>query len=404
MHEGTRKRNLRASSCPWWIKTVEKIAVMPENWEMKKNSFFERVVAILEQSRNNVVRAVNNNTITAYWMIGREIVQELQGGEQRAEYGKQFIEDLSRHLTKLYGKGFSKTNLWYFRQFYLTYKERSANILHPPGGESRQKLKSHPPGGELSLDQKIDKEQQGFHSNLSWSHYRALMGVEKPEARRFYEEEAIACNWSKRDLERQIATQFYERLLMSKDKQGMLSEIRSQKEGGLNPLDVLKDPYILEFLDLPEVARLYESDLETAIINNLQAFLLELGKGFSFVARQKRVRFGDKDFYVDLVFYNYLLKCFVLVDLKIGELTHQDIGQMDGYVRMYEEQAKVDGDNPTIGLILCSDKNDAIAKYSVLNESQQLFASKYLPYLPTEEELQRELNRERQLIEERKKE
>jgi len=227
------------------------------------------------------------------------------------------------------------------------------------------------------------------------------MSVERPDAREFYEAEAVACGWNKRQLERQIHSMFYERLLASPDKQRLLSQARSEKSDELKPIEVLKDPYILEFLNLPDDPNLHESELETAIIDNLQNFVLELGNGFSFVARQKRMRFDDEDFYIDLVFYNFILKCFVLIDLKIGKLTHQDIGQMDGYVRMFEEQSKVAGDNPTVGLILCSQKNEAIARYSVLSESEQLFASKYMLYLPAEEELRRELVRERRLIEEK---
>jgi predicted nuclease of restriction endonuclease-like (RecB) superfamily len=261
-------------------------------------------------------------------------------------------------------------------------------------------------GGELpSLTTgRCEPSGKSFHPNLSWSHCRALMRVKNIAARNFYESEVVQCGWNKRELERQINSLYYERLLVSKDKQGMLEVTRAGKINLPLPIDLLKDPYVLEFLDLPDVPRLHESHLEEAIINNLQAFLLELGKGFSFVARQKRIRFGDKDFYVDLVFYNYLLKCFLLIDLKIGDLTHQDIGQMDGYVRMYEEQYKINGDNPTIGLVLCSEKNAAIAHYSILNESKQLFASKYMLYLPSEEELARELERERSLIEERAQE
>ena len=237
-----------------------------------------------------------------------------------------------------------------------------------------------------------------FEPQLSWSHYRALMRVDSPQARRFYEQESVRANWSRRDLERQINSLYYERLLASSDQAGMRAEA-STGQGALRAIDVLKDPYVLEFLDLPATPRLQESQLEDAIITRLQQFLLELGRGFSFVARQQRLRFADKDFYVDLVFYNYLLKCFVLVDLKIGELTHQDIGQMDGYVRMYEEQHRIEGDNPTIGLILCSEKNEAVARYSVLNDNRQLFASRYRLTLPSEEELQRELQRERALLE-----
>jgi predicted nuclease of restriction endonuclease-like (RecB) superfamily len=226
------------------------------------------------------------------------------------------------------------------------------------------------------------------------------MRVDSPQVRAYYERESAASNWSKRDLERQIATQYYERILSSKDKQSLIDST-AKTITPLRPIDVLKDPMILEFLNLPDSAALHESDLEQAIVSDIKRFLLELGKGFSFVARQQRLRFDDQDFYVDLVFYNYLLKCFVLVDLKIGELTHQDIGQMDGYVRMYEEQHKDEGHNPTLGLVLCSQKNAAVARYSVLQGSQQLFASKYLMYLPTEEQLGREIERQRALIEDR---
>lgn len=222
------------------------------------------------------------------------------------------------------------------------------------------------------------------------------MRVADPKARQFYEKECVQSNWSRRDLERQINSLFYERLLASNDREEMIAEVDVEV---LRPIDILKDPYVLEFLDLPGTPRLQESQLEAAIITRLQQFLLELGRGFSFVARQKRMIFDTKDFYVDLVFYNYLLKCFVLVDLKIGELTHQDIGQMDGYVRMYEDQHREEGHNPTIGLILCSEKNEAVARYSVLQDSQQLFASRYRFTLPSEEELQLEVQRERKLVE-----
>jgi len=375
--------------------------------ESKRNDsvLFDRIVAILEQARSNVVRAVNSNTVVAYWLIGREIVQEIQEGEQRAGYGERIIEDLSSKLTKRFGRGFSVSNLRNFRQFYVMFQDRKPEIHYPLGSELTSDEKRDPLGGELGTLEKRKTQQglslKGFHPNLSWSHYRALMRVDKKKARDFYEIEAVACGWNKRQLERQIHSLFYQRLLVSKDKQGMLLEARAEEDGSLKPLDVLKDPYVLEFLDMPDSAKIHESDLEKAIIDKLQHFLLELGKGFSFVARQKRMRFADEDFYVDLVFYNYILKCFVLIDLKIGKLTHQDIGQMDGYVRMYQEHGKVEGDNPTIGLILCSEKNEAIARYSVLNDSKQLFASKYMLYLPTEEELQRELERERRLIEER---
>lgn len=363
---------------------------------------FDRIVSILEQARSNVVRAVNSNMVIAYWLIGREIVQELQAGEIRAGYGKTIIEDLAKRLAERYGQGFSSPNLRNFRQFYLLYKNRIPEIGHPPGDLLANAPKSYPVGSELSKGQKsyttCSKLSEGFHPNLTWSHYRALMRVEKDNARQFYEQEAISCGWTKRELERQIHSSYYERLLASKDKKGMLQDKRRAKQE-LSAEDVLKSPTVLEFLNLRDNPQLHESELEQAIIDNLQSFLLELGKGFAFVARQQRLQFDDEDFYVDLVFYNILLKCFVLIDLKIGKLTHQDIGQMDGYVRMYEDLYKVKGDNPTIGLVLCAQKNEAVAKYSVLKEGKQLFASKYMLHLPTEDELASELTRERRLLE-----
>ena len=357
------------------------------------SSLFERVAGILESGRRRVLHTINHETVLAYWLIGREIIQALQGGEARAQYGNALIAGLSKRLTERYGAGFSVVNLKNFRQFYLTYSDRAVSIGSPSGSQLAVSDGLNP------ISSPVGSESPSvFHPNLSWSHYRALMRVENIAARQFYEREAIESHWSRRDLERQIGSLFYERLMGSTDKVAMLEGVR-QEVMPINPMDMLKDPYVLEFLDLPNVPQLQESQLEQAIIDKLQHFLLELGRGFSFVARQKRMRFDDKDFYVDLVFYNYLLKCFVLIDLKIGELSHQDIGQMDGYVRMYEAHAKVEGDNPTIGLILCSEKNAAVARYSVLNDSQQLFAAKYQFTLPSEEELQREILRERSLIE-----
>ncbi len=375
------------------------------------NTLFDRIVSILEHARSNVVRSVNNNMVIAYWMIGREIVEAVQRGEERAEYGQQVIEGLSKRLTEKYRKGFSVTNLQYFRKFYQTYPDR-LGIQHPPGAES---MKTdflpeipHPTSVKLTATEKSsslgNKFNNSFHPGLSWSHYRALMRVNNDEARLFYEIEAAECGWSKTQLERQIHTSYYERILNNKGKDGLLPAKRERLSGdSLSPIHLLKSPYVLEFLDLPDSPALHETDLEQAIINNLQSFLLELGKGFSFVARQKHISFDDDDFYVDLVFYNFILKCFLLVDLKIGKLTHRDIGQMDGYVRLFEDQFKVPGDNPTVGLILCSDKSEAVARYSVLKESKQLFAARYLNFLPTEEELKRELERERKLIEENRK-
>ncbi|MDP2646896.1 MAG: PDDEXK nuclease domain-containing protein [Desulfobacterales bacterium] len=367
------------------------------------DALFDRIVTILEQARGNVVRAVNTNMVLAYWLIGREIVQDLQAGEERAEYGKQVIESLSARMTERYGKGFSTPVLWNFRQFYLTYSDRT-QILFPAGRELADVEKLFPPGRELTpapIPYPSGTESgQVFSPQLSWSHYRALMRVEDPAAREFYEREAAECGWSKAQLERQIHTAYYQRILANRGPEGLLAANRDRLPG--EPVDagqMLKAPYVLEFLGLPDSNELHESALEEAIINNLQAFLLELGKGFSFVARQKHIRFGDDDFYVDLVFYNYILKCFLLIDLKMGKLTHQDVGQMDGYVRLYEDRFKVPGDNPTIGLILCADRSEAVAKYSVLSEGRRIFASKYMQFLPSEKELCFEIAKERRLIE-----
>ena len=363
-------------------------------------ALFDRVASILEQARGNVVRAVNTQMVLAYWLIGREIVQELQGGEERAAYGKRVFEDLSHRLAVQYGKGFSVTNLKYFRLFYQAYPER-LGIRHPTGDESEI---TSPAGMELALPSKSyllgSQLPHGFSPQLTWSHYRALMRVDNLDARDFYEREAIEGGWSKAQLERQIHSFYYDRIIANRGKEGLLPAGRERLAGEIvQPSHLLKSPMVLEFLGLPDSPDLHESKLEQAIIDNLQNFLLELGKGFCFVARQKHIRFGDDDFYIDLVFYNYVLKCFLLIDLKMGKLTHADVGQMDGYVRLYEDQFKIPGDNPTIGLLLCSDKGVAVAKYSILNESRQVFASKYLPNLPTEEELRLEIEKERRLIE-----
>lgn len=367
------------------------------------NALFVRVVSILEQARGNVVRAVNTNMVLAYWLIGREIVQELQGGEARAGYGNKLIEELSARLLERYGKGFSSPVLWSYRQFYLVYAGRD-KILFPAGRESASAGNLSPTGRELVRSRKSrpsgDELPHGFSPQLTWSHYRALMRVENVAARDFYEREAADCGWSKAQLERQIHSFYYDRIVANRGEQGLLPDGRERLAGErVEPSHLLKSPMVLEFLGLPDAHELHENKLEQAIIDNLQNFLLELGKGFSFVARQKHIRFGDDDFYVDLVFYNYILKCFLLIDLKMGKLTHADVGQMDGYVRLYEDQFKIPGDNPTIGLLLCSDKSEAVAKYSILNENKQIFASKYLPNLPTEEQLRLEIERERHLIE-----
>lgn len=354
----------------------------------KVNSLYNEIRSVLEKARSSAYRAVNFAMVQAYWQVGYLIVEHEQEGKERAEYGKAVLKEISMRLAGEFGKGFDVTNLRKMRQFYLMFSKRDAVSLK--FGESNRDA--------MRLDSGAVKKDSAVRSELTWTHYRHLLRVANEKAREWYMNEAADQNWSTRQLDRQISVLYYERLLASREKESVIEEA-DEKMAALKPVHFIRDPYVLEFLDLKDYPGLREQKVEQAIIDNLQDFLLELGKGFSFVARQKRMRFDDKDFYVDLVFYNYYLKCFVLIDLKIGELTHQDIGQIDGYVRMYEDQFKVKDDNPTIGLILCSKKNEAIARYSVLNNSKQLFASRYKLYLPTEEELERELERERKLIE-----
>ncbi|WP_372481134.1 PDDEXK nuclease domain-containing protein [Clostridium tagluense] len=333
-----------------------------DNKNMINNNFYESVKNILEEARTKAYSSINSYMLKAYWNIGRMIVEE-QSGTDRAEYGQYILKELSKKLTKDYGKGFDYSNLTRMRKLYLSFTN-------------------------------IDALRQ----QLSWTHYRLLMKVEDATKRDFYIAECIKSNWSTRQLERQINSFYYERLLSSQDKNLVRSEIL-ETEIGLKSNDIIKDPYVLEFLDLKENINFLEKDLEQGLMNNLQEFLLELGKGFAFVARQKRITADGDHFYIDLVFYNYLLKCFVLIDLKIGKLTHENIGQMDFYVRYYEKEVKGDDDNPTIGIILCSEKNETIVKYSILEESKQIFASKYMLYMPTEEELKREINKDREILE-----
>ena len=321
---------------------------------------------VLETARQSAYKAVNFAMVQAYWQIGRLIVEDEQNGEARAEYGKKVLEELSRRLTADFGKGFDARELRKMRQFYLLFQKWDA-----------------------------------VRPELSWTHYRLLLRVENQAARDWYMNEAVAENWSSRQLERQISVLYYDRMLLSADKQSTRTDAKKNMAlAKLEPESFIRNPYVLEFLDLKDYPNLHEKDIEEGLINNLQAFLLELGKGFCFVARQKRIRFDDQDFYIDLVFYNCILKCYVLIDLKLGELTYQDIGQMDGYIRLYEEQYRKEDDNPTLGIVLCSNRNEAIVKYSVLHENKQLFASKYLLYLPSEEELKKEIERGRKLLDE----
>lgn len=336
----------------------------------RHTDFYQSIAEVLRAARANAYRAVNFAMVEAYWNVGRMIVEEEQQGKERAEYGAALLRNLSIRLTQEFGKGFTETNLKYFRQFYLAFPAQTASGI-----------------GHTLCDQ------------LTWSHYRLLMRVEKLGARAWYLREAAGQNWTVSALERQINSLYYERLLLSRDHAPVIEEMQAKTAPlTLTPKDFIKDPYVLEFLGIPDAHKFREADLEQAIIEKLQAFMLELGKGFAFVARQQRISTETRDFFIDLVFYNYILKCFVLVDLKTGELTHQDIGQMDMYVRLFEDTVKGADDNPTVGIILCTEKDHTVVKYSVLNENRQLFASKYMLYLPTEEALRQELERERALV------
>lgn len=379
----------------------------------RADAIFERVTRILDEARASVVRSVNSAMVLAYWQIGREIVETLQGGDRRGSYGERTVEELALRLTQRFGRGFSATNLKYFRKFYAVYADRTpvlratwndaatdSEIRHKPCDESEGAPRSGRDREGLVAATEGHESLEGFSPALSWSHYRVLLGVEHPSERAFYEIEAERSGWSVPELERQIHTLLFTRLLKSRDRQGVLELARSGQEL-TTPIDAVKDPYVLDFLALPDGGALRESDLEAAIIGQLQGFLLELGKGFAFVARQKRLAFEDEHFYVDLVFYNTILKCYLLIDLKLGKLTHQDIGQIDSYVRMFDDQFTTEGDNPTIGLVLSAEKNEAVARYSVLNESKQIFAAKYVKVLPSEAELRREIERERRRFEAR---
>ncbi len=326
-------------------------------------SLYLSVREILVEARSSVQRSINFAMVKAYWSIGQLIVEDEQKGEKRASYGKALLKDLSTSLTAEFGRGFDPSNLRNMRGFYLAFPNCDA-----------------------------------LRHELSWTHYRFMLRVESYSARAWYMNEAANEGWSSRQLDRQISVLYYDRLLASKEHDSVKSEAQDKLQA-LPKEHFIKDPYVLEFLGISEPSSLRESALEESLINNLQEFLLELGKGFCFVARQKRMQFEDESFFVDLVFYNNILKCHVLIDLKIGKLTHQDIGQMDSYVRMFDAKHRIEGDNPTIGIVLCSEKNEAIVKYSILSDAKQIFASKYQLTLPTPEELQQELQRERALIE-----
>jgi len=384
---------------------------------MRKKPLYERIRQILESARNGVARTVNTTQVVANWLIGREIVEEEQQGKRRADYGKQVLEELSAKLTHDFGIGYSVQNLRFIRQFYQMYpamlgtKQIRYTLRSESTAASTSNVNLHAVRGEsMPVDEATINEighalrsqswKPGLlHPNLSWSHYRALLRVEKQDARAFYEIEAIQNNWSARELERQINSLLYERLALSRDKKGLM-KLATKGHQVQQPADIFKDPVVMEFLGLPATPKLVESDLEQALINNLQSFLLELGKGFAFISRQERISLDGDHFYIDLVFYHTLLKCYVLIDLKTGKLTHQDLGQLQLYVNYFDHERRTKGDNPTLGLILCTDKNDAVVRYTLgPDQRKNIFASRYKLHLPTVAELKTELRRELRLLE-----
>ena len=328
------------------MNELEKI---PNNIE----SLYADIRVILATARKQTYHAINFAMVESYWMIGQAIVEHEQHGETRAAYGKGVLKELAARLTTDFGKGFDERELRKMRQFYFSFPIR--DTLRP---------------------------------ELTWSHYRRLISVENDQARLWYMNEAAEGVWSTRQLDRQISSLYYERLLASREKGPVMREAK-EKIGQLEPQQFIRDPFVLEFLNLKDYPSLHENVLEQALIDHLQQFLLELGRGFCFVARQKRMRYDDDDFYIDLVFYHSILKCHILIDLKLGKLTHEDVGQMDSYIRMFEDLYRNEDDNPTLGIILCSQKSEAIVKYSVLNEGKKIFASRYKLYLPTEEEFKK---------------
>ncbi len=324
---------------------------------------YRRIKAVLSEARNRAWQAVNSHMVAAYWEVGRIIVEVDQGGEERAGYGKRILQDLSARLKSDFGKGFDPSNLSIMRSFYLAYPIFDA-----------------------------------VRQELSWTHYRLLLRVAKPDARSFYEVEAVSARWGTRELERQIHSMLFERLALSRDKSGVMDLARKGHEVH-QPSDLVKDPYVLEFSGLRQDEHFRESDLEQALIDKLQQFLLELGKGFAFMARQQRITLDGRHFFIDLVFYNRLTRCFVLIDLKVGDLTHQDLGQMQMYVNYYQREMTNPDENPPLGIVLCTDKSEAVVRYTLPEGNTQIFASRYKLYLPSEEELAAELQRERRAIE-----
>ncbi|HMN05685.1 MAG TPA: PDDEXK nuclease domain-containing protein [Flavobacteriales bacterium] len=386
----------------------------------------KRVQAILEQARDTAARSVNTAQVVANWLVGREIVEDEQRGSHKAGYGKRLLQQLSGRLQREYGGGYSVDNLELFRRFFLNYpsllgkeisdavRRKSLGASDDEGGTTHDAVHHGPgqaPARKAGAISDAPRRKSGsphqawkpgrLNTGLSWTHYRTLLRVEGPQARSFYEIEAVANAWSARELERQINSLLFERLARSKDKKGLMRLAKKGQEI-MGPADVFKDPMVIEFLGLPRDTRVQESDLEGLLITNLQDFLLELGKGFALVARQERITLDGDHFYIDLVFYHTVLKCYILFDLKVGKLTHEDLGQIQLYVNYFDEERRTKGDGPTLGLILCTDKNDAVVRYTLGKGHQKIFASRYKLHLPSEAELRKELQRELKQLRSRK--
>lgn len=353
--------------------------------------------SIVSKARSKAFAAVNYSLVERNWRIGQRIVEEEQNGTSRAEYGKHVIEVASAALTKEFGKGFSYTNIANYKRFYLTFSD--LQILQTVSEEFKKQKHQTLSDESSLLPQKGQTPPAQFELRfLPWSHYERLIRVEDKKAREWYAKEAFEQGWSFRTLNRNINTLYYERLLMSKKKQPVVNEMQDKtKAYQQDKLEYIKSPVVLEFLGLPEDTSLAESKLETAIINNLEKFLMEMGKGYALVARQQHIRTEENDYYIDLVFYNYLIKSFILVDLKVNRITYQDVGQMDMYLQMYDKMKKGPDDNPTIGIILCTETDSDVARYSTLAKNDQMFAAKYKLYLPDKEDLRREIERQKEL-------
>lgn len=361
--------------------------------KISKQTYILEIKQILQNARKKAYSAVNTAMIEAYWLVGKRIVEEEQNGSKRANYGKEILSNLSKELLAELGKGYSVTNLRSFRLFYLTFP----NLISI---QQTLSAKFDTIGQTVSgeFEKSVNTRLSEF---INWSHYQLIMRVKDEKARAYYLNETAHQNWSVRTLERNISTLYYQRLLSSHSKNEVEKEMEEKNESKRNEsFEFIKNPSVLEFLNLPVNLAYTEAEFEKALIDNLQKFMLELGKGYAFIERQQLVRTETSNFYIDLVFYNYILKCFVIVELKTHKITHQDIGQLDMYVRMFNDLKKQETDNPTIGILLCTETDKTIAKYSILSENQQLFATKYLPFLPTEIELINEIEKEKRYLKE----